>query len=78
MGGMSSFFKSLGHTLHELFTSKKFLVTVAGVGASILTGGVAPGTAIIAGAVAYVTGQGLSDFGKGAAGKPAGQPAGQP
>lgn len=71
---MKTFFKAFGHTLHELFTSKKFLATAGGVVGAIATGGVAPGKAIIAGTVAYVTGQGLADFGKSAAGKPAGTP----
>lgn len=70
---MGSFFRAFGRTMAELFTSKKFLVTAAGVVGAITTGGVAPGTAIIGGAIAYVTGQGLADFGKNAA-KPAGTP----
>jgi hypothetical protein len=71
---MGNFFKSFGHTMGELFTSKKFLVAAVGTVAAIVSGGVAPGTAIVAGVVAYVTGQGMADWGKSAAGKPAGKP----
>lgn len=71
---MKNFLKAFGHTLHELFTSKKFLVAAGGTVAAIVTGGVAPGTAIIGGAIAYVTGQGMADWGKSAKGKQAGQP----
>lgn len=71
---MTKFFQAFGHTLHELFTSKKFLVAAGGTVVAIATGGVAPGTAIVAGVVAYVTGQGMADFGKSAKGLEAGTP----
>lgn len=70
---MRNFFRAFGHTLHELFTSKKFLAA-SGSAVGAIMNGMAPGTAILAAGVAYVTGQGMADFGKSAKGKEAGKP----
>jgi len=62
---MKNFFKMLGRTLRDLFTSKKFLVTAGATMASIAAGQ-DPKTAIMVGGAAYVGAQGMADFGKSA------------
>jgi len=66
---MGSFFKKLGQSLADLFTSKKFLTAAAGAGLAIAQGAPA-GVTILGAASAYVVGQGMADFGKNAAAKP--------
>lgn len=62
---MKTFLGNFGRMLHDLFTSKKFTVAVGGTITAIAKG-VPAGTAVLAGAGAYVLGQGMADFGKNA------------
>lgn len=64
MGFLSGVFMAI----RGLFTSKKFLVA-AGSTVGAIAAGTPVGTALLAGGIAYVGGQGLADFGKVAAGK---------
>lgn len=65
---MKSFFTKLVSTIGDMFTSKKFLTAAAGTVTAIV-GGTPVGTAVLAGAGAYVLGQGIADHGKEAAKK---------
>lgn len=61
-----NWFKQVLVTLGSLFHSKKFLVAAGGVVAAVVSG-TPVGTAVLAGASAYVLGQGVADHGKDAA-----------
>lgn len=63
---MGNFFKRFGSMVVDLFTSKKFVTAAVGVGVAIASG-TPVGPAILAGAGAYVLGQGVADHGKEAA-----------
>ncbi len=70
---MRNFFSRLGRALGDMFTSKKFIAAVGGTVAAIV-GGTPVGTAVLAGAGAYVLGQGIADNGKESAKKLMKQP----
>lgn len=60
---MKKFFGRLGAALADMFTSKKFLTAAVGTGVAIASG-TPVGAAVLAGAGAYVLGQGIADNGK--------------
>lgn len=62
---MKAFLTRLSWALRELLTSKKFLVAASATAGAIAAGQDAK-TAIMLGGAAYVTGQGMADFGKNA------------
>lgn len=58
-----NWFKTVLSTIGSLFHSKKFIVAASGIVTAIASG-TPVGTAVIAGASAYVLGQGIADHGK--------------
>ncbi len=63
---MGNFFKAFGKAIADLFTSKKFLVTVGTVVAQAVVKDPTLAHTLVGTGAAYVLGQGLADFGKNA------------